>query len=119
MATFTKKTLSGSTDGRPILVAATASAGTVIHTGPTETTTIDEVWLYASNPTNAQRTLTIQWGGTTSPDDHFVLFLPAQSGLIVIAPGLVLQGNSIPPVIRAFADSANQVNIIGFVHKIA
>jgi len=38
MATFTKEILSGSTDGRPILVAATASAGTVIHTGPTVAT---------------------------------------------------------------------------------
>ncbi len=119
MATFAKKILSGSTDGRPILVAATASAGTVIHTGPTVATTLDEVWLYASNPSGAQRTLTIQWGGTTSPNDHFVLFLPAQSGLIVIAPGLIIKGNATPLVVRAFCDSANQVNISGYVNEIA
>lgn len=119
MATYEKKILSGSTDGRPILVAATASAGTTIHTGSSTSTTIHEVWLYASNPSNAQRTLTIQWGGTTSPNDHFVLFLPPQSGLIVIAPGLILKGNATPLVIRAFADSANQVNISGYVNEIA
>lgn len=119
MATYEKKILSESTDGRPILVAATASAGTTIHTGSSTSTTIHEVWLYASNPSNAQRTLTIQWGGTTSPNDHFVLFLPAQSGLIVIAPGLILKGNATPLVIRAFADSANQLNISGYVNEIA
>jgi len=80
---------------------------------------LDEVWLYASNPSGAQRTLTIQWGGTTSPNDHFVLFLPAQSGLIVIAPGLIIKGNATPLVVRAFCDSANQVNISGYVNEIA
>lgn len=119
MATFTKKTLSGSTDGRPILVAATSSSGTTIHTGPSVSTTIDEIWIYASNPSLAQRTLTIQWGGTTSPDDNFVLFLPPQSGLIVVVPGLILKGNTTPLTVRAFADSANQVNISGYVNEIA
>ena len=33
MATFSKTILSGSTDGRGIKVAATATAGTLIHTG--------------------------------------------------------------------------------------
>ena len=34
MATFTKLKLSGSTDGKAIKVAATATAGTTIHTAP-------------------------------------------------------------------------------------
>ena len=37
MATFTKKKLSGSTDGKPIAVAATATPGTLIHTAVTGT----------------------------------------------------------------------------------
>lgn len=119
MSTFTKKILSGSTDGRPILVAATASAGTTIHTGPSVNTTIDEIWLYASNPSLSQRTLTIEWGGTTNPDDRIVLFLSAQSGLIVVVPGLILKGNATPLVVRAFSDSANQVTISGYVNEIA
>jgi len=119
MPTYTKEIFSGSTDGRPILVAATSSAGTVIHTGPTVTTTLDEVWLYASNSTTAQRTLTIQWGGTTSPNDSITLFLPPQSGLTLVAPGLIIKGNATPLVIRAFADSANQVSIVGYVNEIA
>ena len=47
MATFTKKILSGSTDGKSIKVAATATAGTTIHTGSATVTTLDEVWIYA------------------------------------------------------------------------
>ena len=42
MATFAKTKLSGSTDGRPILVATNATAGTVIHTGSGTATTYDD-----------------------------------------------------------------------------
>lgn len=119
MATFSKKILSGSTDGRPVLVAATSSPGTTIHTGSSTAATIQEIWLYASNPSGAQRTVTVQWGGTTSPNDHITFVLPAQSGLVVVAPGLILKGNATPLVVRAFADSANQVNISGYINEIA
>ena len=48
MATFSKNILSGSTNGRPILVNQTAIAtGVTIHTGPTVTSSFDEIWLYA------------------------------------------------------------------------
>jgi hypothetical protein len=60
MATFTKLTLSGGTNnGRQIKVAATGSSGTLIHTGSTTTTTIDEVWIYAqlNNPFSAALTV--------------------------------------------------------------
>ena len=49
MATFSKTILSGSTDGRGIKVAATATAGPLIHTGSATATTLDEFWLYAVN----------------------------------------------------------------------
>jgi len=59
MATFSKQLLSGSTDGRGIKVAATASSGTVIHTATTTTSTLDEIWLYAqlNNPFNTGLTV--------------------------------------------------------------
>jgi len=59
MATFSKIILSGSTDGRGIKVAATASSGTLIHTGSSTATTIDEIWLYAqlNNPFSAALTV--------------------------------------------------------------
>ena len=59
MAVFTKQILSASTDGRAIKVAQTTSPGTLIHTGSTTTTVIDEVWLYAelNNPFSAALTV--------------------------------------------------------------
>lgn len=119
MASFTKKILSGSTDGRGVLVAATSSPGTTIHTGSSTAATIQEIWLYASNPDTTQYTLTVQWGGTTSPNDYITIPIPAQTGLFLISPGLILKGNATPLVIKAFASTTNKITIMGYVNEIA
>lgn len=118
MATFNKLTLSGSTDGRPVKVAATATPGTTIHTGSSTATTFDEVWLYAQNTDTTDRKLTIEFGGTTSPDDLIEFTVKAENGLYLIVPGLVLKGNATPLVIRAFAATANVLTISGYVNRI-
>lgn len=118
MATFSKLILSGSTDGRAIKVAATGTPGTTIHTGSSTATTIDEVWLYAQNTDTSNRKLTIEWGGTSSPDDLIELTVTAESGLVLIAPGLLVKGNATPLVVRAFAASANVITIHGYVNRI-
>ena len=116
MATFTKTLLSGSTNGRNVKVVATATAGTLIHTAIAGTTSLDEVYLYACNTSGSAVTLTIEWGGVTSPDDLTVISLPATSGRILIADGKLLQNGL---VIRAFASSANVIVIDGFVNRIS
>lgn len=118
MATFAKTILSGSTDGRGILVSASASPGTTIHTGPSASAQLHEVWLYAMCTDTTARKLTIQWGATTSPNDDIELTVPAESGLVLVAPGLILRGNATPLIIRAFAATANVVTIHGYVHTI-
>ena len=118
MATFSKIALSGSTDGKMIKVAATATAGTTIHTGSTTATTFDEVWLYAVNSDTTARKLTIEWGGTASPDDLIEFTVPAESGLYLMVPGLVIKGNATALVVRAFCATASVVNIAGFVNRI-
>ena len=118
MATFSKIVLSGSTDGRMIKVAATETAGTTIHTGSDTATTFDEVWLYAVNSDTTARKLTIEWGDVDSPDDLIEFTVPAESGLYLIAPGLVLKGNATPLLVRAFCATANVVSIAGFVNQI-
>lgn len=118
MATFSKIALSGSTDGKMIKVAATATAGTTIHTGSTTATTFDEVWLYAVNSDSTARKLTIEWGGTTSPDDLIEFTVPAESGLYLMVPGLVIKGNATALVVRAFCATANVVNVAGYVNRI-
>lgn len=118
MASFTKNILSGSTDGRAIKVAATATPGTTIHTGSSTASHLDEVWLYAMNTDTSRQKLTIEWGGTSSPDDLIEITLPAEPGLVLVAPGLLIKGNSTPLVVRAFAASANVVTIHGYVNRI-
>ena len=118
MATFSKIVLSGSTDGKMIKVAATATAGTTLHTGSATATTFDEIWLYAVNSDTSARKLTVEWGGVASPDDLIEFTVPAESGLYLVVAGLVIKGNATPLVVRAFCASANVVNIAGFVNRI-
>ena len=119
MATFAKLILSASTDGRATKVAATATPGTTIHTGPSVATTIDEVWLYAMNTDSASRKLTVEWGGVSSPDDLIEITLPVEPGLVLIAPGLLIKGNATPLLVRAFAETADVITIHGYVNRIA
>lgn len=117
MPTFSKRILSGSTNGRGIKVAATATAGTVIHTAVAGSTSIDEVWLYAHNTSASAVKLTLEWGGVTSPDDHIEISIPAEgTGMVLVAPGILLNGDL---NIRAFAATANVINIFGYVNRIA
>lgn len=118
MATFSKITLSGSTDGRAVKVAQTATAGTLIHTASSTTTTYDEVWLYAQNTDTTAIKLTIEFGGTSAPDDLIEVTVQPESGLVLVVAGLVLKGNATPLVVRAFAGSANLITIHGFVNRI-
>ena len=116
MATFSKVLLSGGTTGKNILVVATASAGTLIHTAVAGTSDLDEVWLFAQNTDSTDRKLTIEWGGTSAPGDLiFEGTIPAESGLINIVPGVLLQNGL---VIRGFAAAASVVVVNGFANRI-
>ena len=114
MATYTKVKLSGSTDGRMIKVAATATLGTTIHTA--HATSLDEIWLYAVNSDTVDRKLTIEYGGATAPDNLIEVTIPAESGLILVCPGLILS-NSL--VVTAFAATANVIMIGGYVNRVS
>jgi hypothetical protein len=120
MATFTKVPFSAQTDGEPIKVVATASTGTTIHTTGTSATVFDEVWLYSYNSSTSPVLLTIQFGGTTSPDNDIKLTLPPQSGLTLVIPGLILAGTgSVGNTVYAYAATANVVTVAGYVNRIA
>lgn len=116
MASVVKRKLSGSTDGMPIKVAATATAGTTIHTAVAGTTagTFDEIWLWAYNSHTADVELTIEYGGATAPDQNIKVTIPYKAGLVPILPGLILQ-NSL--VVKAFAGTANVITLSGFVNS--
>ncbi len=118
MATYSRILLSGSTNGRAIPVAATATPGTAIHTAVSGTSSFDELYLWASNVTGSAATLTIEWGGVTDPGDHLVkaVSIPANSPPIPIVTGQVLNNGLL---VKAFSGTANAINLIGYVNRIA
>ncbi len=113
---YKKRKLSASTDGRGVKVGATASPGTLLHQALASTAANewDEVFLKAVNTSASAVKLTVEWGGTTSPDDLVEITIPAESGFTEVIPGHVLQNGA---AVRAFADTAGVVVIHGYVNR--
>ena len=119
MATFTKKKLSGSTDGLGIKVTGTSTGATVtVHTAVAGTTAgvFDEIWLYANNTSTSAVKLTLEWGTATAADGNIELTIAAEAGLVLVIPGLILQNTK---VVKAFAGTADVILLSGFVNQIS
>lgn len=121
MATMSKEILSGSTNGRPIKLTDTSSSGNtdvgyLVHTATNggSGADIDEIFIYATNTSAAQVKLTIEFGGVSSPDDHIVANIPAETTVLAV-PGLPLKGGLI---VKAFAGTANVITLTGYVNRI-
>ncbi len=117
MATYTKALLSGSTNGKQIKVTgATSGAAVTVHTAVAGTAALDEIYIYAYNDDTVSRLLTLQWGGTTEPDNAIRVSVPPKGGRLLVADGMLLQNGL---EIKAYADAANVVILDGFVNSIA
>ena len=117
MPIMSKEILSGSTNGRGKKVTGTDTSGAVtLHTVTSggSGADIDEIFIYATNTSASQVKLTIEFGGTTSPDDHIVANIPAETTVLVV-PGLILKGGV---VVEAFAGTGNVITCHGFVIRI-
>jgi hypothetical protein len=126
--TIQKRILSGSTDGQSIGVSTTAG-GThnTIHTGPSGTSIIDEVFLYANNGYSATVELVLEWGVSTT-NIHRVYQVPARDADFAISVGQLILGSGTAPTIKAFigglngssslAASSAFVSIYGWVNRI-
>lgn len=116
MATYTKNLLSGSTNGKQILVSGTTSGAAItVHTAVAGTSALDEVYIYAYNLNTVNVTLTLMWGGTTSPDDYMTISISAQAGRVLLVDGKLLQNGLI---VKAFASDGTSILLDGFVNKI-
>lgn len=112
MATYSKQLLSGSTNGKGIKIASTS---TTVHTAVAGTSDIDEVWLYAVNTSGSDVKLTVEWGGTTDPDDTIEVTITAEAGLTLVAPGIPLQNGLI---VKAKGATTNVIVVHGYVNRI-
>jgi len=116
MATMSKVLLSGSTNGKAIKVAQTATAGDTIHTAVSGASDLDEIWLWAVNSSGSDVKLTLEWGEATAPDGNIEVTIEAESGLVQVVPGLLLQNGL---VVKAFAATTNVILLHGFVNRIS
>ena len=105
--------LSGSTDGLGILVAATGTTGTTIHTAVSGTTEYDQVFLWVTNNSASAVLLNIEYGEAgSSPTTNIQYTVPSKYGSFPILPGFPLQNGK---VVTAFAGSTNVLVIHGWV----
>jgi hypothetical protein len=118
MATFSQVQLSGSTQGKNIKVAATSTPGTAIHATGISGTILDTPELYATNTSTSPVELTLECGGTASPDDLKIVTIPPKSGDYLILKGVPYSGTGAAALtIRAFAGTGNVINISGGVTR--
>jgi len=110
---ISKVILSGSTDGKPIVITTTESPGNLIHRA--SATEIDEIWIYLNNTSDTSVVTTIQWGLTTTVGS-IIQNVPGQAGLYLAIPGLVLTNNSI---VTVFASVSDVITVLGFVNRIS
>lgn len=115
MTTFTKSKLSGSTDGKPILIAATVTPGTLIHTAVAGTADYDEIWLWLVNNGSSDILCTIEFGDAAT-GSNIMYSVIARDGLKCVLPGLVLHNGA---TVKVFAGTTNTISAFGFVNHIA
>jgi hypothetical protein len=109
--------LSGSTSGRQIKITATTTGtGVTLHTSTNVANGYDDVWLEAYNSDTVSRTLTLQLGGTTQPDDEVAITIPPKQGLFAVLAGRRFNGGV---VIKGWADAANVITVGGVVQRYA
>lgn len=103
--TIEKVALSGLTDGIPLLITGTNTAGAqTVHTA--HATKYDRVTLYAWNSSASDVDLTLEVGGTSSP---IVVTIPAKSAGVPL-PDIEITNST---VIEAFAGTGSVIRIGG------
>lgn len=121
MATYTKQFLSESTSGKAVNVTATGASTTLIHTTPSSSSSMDEIWLYATNSSIADITFNLLYGGTDFSND--ILFegvVEAYAGNVLICPGLIAKGDGATGFsIYGNSSVASGINIFGYVNRIS
>ena len=113
MAKYSRELLSASTDGRAIVIAATATPGTLIHTAAV-VGVLDEVWLWVAN-SGALTNITLEWGGVGAANQMTTTYpVAASSAALLLVPGFVLTNGL---TVRAFVANANRLNVAGYVNR--
>ena len=116
MTEVTRVGLSTSNDGEMVLITATSTVGTTVHTATSQVSTsrYDEVWLFASNSHSAAVDLTIEIDIANTSTSKFKVSIPKDDGLFVVLPGVSVHNGKL---ITAFASVASVINVVGYVEQ--
>ena len=118
MLTVSKLPLSAGTNGGSLLVAATSTIGTTVHSVSTTVTDTDEIWIWAVNNHTADVVLTVEWTVATAAK-NIETTIPFNDGLYQVIPGLIVVGAAGPLLITAFAGTTNIITLFGYVNRLS
>ena len=122
MATYSKVFFTGCAadeGGTGIALAVDSGAFTTIHTTTTTAATLDEIWVYAVNSHSADLKVTLQFGGDQEPEDYIEYTVAAEAGLVLLVPGLILQGKtSTGLIVKGACATGDEVAVYGYVNRI-
>jgi len=104
--------LSGSTSGKGIKIANTS---TTLHTAIATADGLDECWIWAYNSHTADLLITVEFGGTTDPDEVIEYTVPFDDGPHLVVPGLILAGGL---TLGAKGGTTNLIVCYGYVNRI-
>ena len=112
MATTYSKVLltGGHAKGGWLTITDSDSLGEVIHTAPSTTGVIDEIWLWATNEGDATDTLILEWDGAEEPQHTRI---PPKEPPIQIVPGWTLKNAAL----TAYAVT-DDITVFGYVNRI-
>jgi len=114
MPTYTKAPLSSAISGEQIQITGSGIAQlTTIHASVDSA--YDEVWLYATNTSNADVQMVLTWANTGVGDQMYAT-IPYKAGRSLIIDGKLLSGTA--NSVKAYAATGNAINVDGFVNRI-
>lgn len=118
---ITRRVLSGSSFGQGIIVSGTVSTAlTTIHVGGANTSTFDEVFLFASNRDSASAAPLHVYFGNSTTTNVMVFSIPPRSTEFII-PGLTLLGSTSQSDCTIWVhglSGGTNASIFGYVNRI-
>jgi len=107
------------TNGKPVAITGTDSAGeTTIFTSTSTTNTCDEVYMYVSNSSATDGTVTVAIGSTANTGDLVCkdLAVAANESMLIVIPGLRIDNGV---TIKAYKDSSSTLNAHLAINRIS
>lgn len=116
MPTYSRALFSGSTSGRPVTLAVNTNTTIICTVGTSTAPTMNEIYLWANNITNAPVSMTLRFGTGTSDLVCSGLSIPSNSPPIPILTGQNINGGV---SLSGNASAADSINVQGYINVIS